>query len=263
MSANESASDPTCRICGRNLLPGERPVAFVTREGQEIQVCELCKERAEAAGWLRPEEVARLHDSGHVPERRRQRGQLLGTLLARTAERRERVSRRPRREAREEVTGEELAGERDEAEAGGTTPERRGGKIERPGAAGPTLEQAIAAFNASKQRRTVAGLNRSLGTARASGLAIRTESGANGARITVAWELSWYQWEIGPGKRGIAIRQARQGSSIDELRAADRTWNLEVADDGALARKDGRGEGRGENSAKGESGEGGTGGRRR
>lgn len=107
--------------------------------------------------------------------------------------------------------------------------------------AGPDLAGAIAAFNAAEQRRTVSGLSRSLGVPKASGLAVRTASGANGVRLTVAWELAWYQWEVGPGKRGPELRQIAKGETVDQLRAADRNWNLSVAEDGTLSQKRGGG----------------------
>lgn len=98
-----------------------------------------------------------------------------------------------------------------------------------------SVAAAVAAFNASSHRRTVRGLGRTLGTPRASGLMVKTASGDAGARLTVAWELAWYQWEVGPGKRGLEVREAGKGDTIDQLRAADRTWNLNVAEDGSLS----------------------------
>ncbi|MFN8151971.1 MAG: hypothetical protein U0R24_12715 [Solirubrobacterales bacterium] len=56
--------DPSCAVCGRRLLAGETPTAFLTRDWVEVTVCELCKPRAESAGWLRPEEAEELRNSG-------------------------------------------------------------------------------------------------------------------------------------------------------------------------------------------------------
>ena len=53
-------------------------------------------------------------------------------------------------------------------------------------------------------------------------------TGNPGARLTVAWELTWYQWEVGPGPGGPEVRESGKGETIDQLRAADRTWNLLV-----------------------------------
>ena len=80
MSA-ETATESSCQVCGRGLLPGERPTRYLTRDGAEATVCELCRPRAEAAGWLLPEEAAARGGVGR--ERRRPRGQMLGGLLGR------------------------------------------------------------------------------------------------------------------------------------------------------------------------------------
>jgi hypothetical protein len=236
---DEPTPDPKCAICGRRLLPGERPIPYVTRDRAEVIVCELCKGRAEATGWLRPQDVAGARAEGKAGpgrSRRRQRGALLADLRARGEQLRRRVEPGERDERAEQTSG---APSPASAPVAREVPRNRPAAPAEQGRAVPAvdLNMAIAAFNASEFRRTVGGLNRSLGPPRASGLAVRTTSGASGARITVAWELAWYQWEIGPGKRGAAIRQSGKGETIDQLRAADRTWNLQVAENGELARK--------------------------
>lgn len=234
---DEPTPDPKCEVCGRRLLPGERPMPYVTRDRAEVIVCELCKGRAEAAGWQRPQDVAIARAQGKAGpgrSRRRQRGALLADLRARGEQLRRRYEPGEGGEDTEPPRTSPAA-----APVAREVPRNRAAAAPEDNRAVPAvdLNHAIAAFNASEFRRTVGGLNRSLGPPRASGLAVRTRSGASGARITVAWELAWYQWEIGPGKRGAAIRQSGKGETIDQLRAADRTWNLQVADDGELARK--------------------------
>ena len=82
--SDETEVDPSCAVCERRLLPGERLLRFVTRDGAEVGVCELCKPRAEAAGWLRPEEFEAAGGAGPVRDRRRPRGaQALGGLFSR------------------------------------------------------------------------------------------------------------------------------------------------------------------------------------
>ena len=102
---------------------------------------------------------------------------------------------------------------------------------------GTTLEEALVAFNDSNHRRTVAGLTRTLGSPRANGLAVEARSGHPGVRLTVAWELTWYQWEVGPGERGPEVRESGKGETIGQLRAVDRAWNLMVDSDGTLAQR--------------------------
>jgi hypothetical protein len=97
-----------------------------------------------------------------------------------------------------------------------------------------TLPVALTAFNASNHRRTVAGLTRTLGPPRATAVAVRSKSGFPGVRLTVAWELTWYQWEVTPGAGGPEVRESGKGETIDQLRTADRRWNLRPDADGTL-----------------------------
>lgn len=228
--SDETKVDPACAVCGRRLLPGERPTAYVTRDGVEAVVCELCKARAEAAGWLRPDEADALRAAGTGRERSRPRGQMLSGLLARlpappNGEEEAAPARSRRRPPREEGRrGVEEGEERKAAE-----PAVAAGEVP-----GTTIAQALAAFNASDHRRTVAGLTRTLGPPRATAIAVRAKSGYPGVRLTVAWELTWYQWEVGPGPGGLEVRESGKGETIDQLRSTDRRWNLMVDSDGTL-----------------------------
>ena len=241
MSDANETSERICAVCGRRLLTGERATAYVSREGAEVSVCELCKVRAEAAGWMRPGESTA--PGANAGRRRRPRGDLLAGLLARSGQpRQEKAERADGRRRRGAGAEESPAPESQEATE--PTPARASGRGAKPAseapvrsAAGPDVSEAVAAFNGSSNRRTIAGLSRSLGEPKATAIAVRTAAGDTGARLTVAWELAWYQWEIGPGPRGPEVRQIAKGESIDQLRAADRNWNLEMAADGTLTRR--------------------------
>ncbi len=250
-------------MCGRRLLIGERSNAFIAREGAEVVVCELCKPRAEAAGWLRPDEFAAARSTGGGRRRRRRgSGELLSGLRARVERVQGSVADAEADALDEEEDFEPLEGEEgSEPDARPARPARRSRTRERdrsrsrdrergtPAAsepqnaptmrssAGPDVLEAINAFNVSDARRTVSGLSKALGEPMATALAVRTASGDTGARITVAWELAWYQWEVGPGRRAPEIREIAKGETIDQLRAADRNWNLDVSRDGTLARR--------------------------
>ena len=54
--------------------------------------------------------------------------------------------------------------------------------------------------------------------------------------LTVAWELSWYQFvvDLSDGREPVQVRG--QGQELDELPEQARQWNLEAAEDGATAR---------------------------
>ncbi|HEX6228989.1 MAG TPA: hypothetical protein VFZ41_05940, partial [Solirubrobacterales bacterium] len=120
--------DETCAVCGRTILAGERTHSFVSpREGVR-HVCDLCRERARALGWVDP------------------------------------------------------------AAPGANVGRRRGPESSGTG----RLERAVDRFNGSEASRMVAGLSRTLGGPWASvGAAAGSPSEV---RVTVAWELCWYQW---------------------------------------------------------------------
>jgi hypothetical protein len=53
-------------------------------------------------------------------------------------------------------------------------------------------------------------------------------------RVTVAWELSWYQWGVDVGDEPRPVFELGKGAEIDQLDAAARQWNAVVAADGRL-----------------------------
>ena len=44
-------------------------------------------------------------------------------------------------------------------------------------------------------------------------------------RITVAWELSWYQWGVDLGDELRPVFQIDKGLEMDQLDSAARQWN--------------------------------------
>ncbi len=95
------------------------------------------------------------------------------------------------------------------------------------------LERAVARFNASEAARMVAGLMRTLGTPQVS---IGSAAGSpSEVRITVAWELGWYQWGVDLGDEMRAVFQLGKGNEIDELDGSARQWNARAAEGGTLA----------------------------
>jgi hypothetical protein len=95
------------------------------------------------------------------------------------------------------------------------------------------LQRAAARFNASEASRTVAGLMRSLGAPWAS---IGAAAGSpSEVRVTVAWELSWYQWGVDLGDELRPVFQIDKGEELEQLDGAARQWNAAVAEDGRIA----------------------------
>jgi hypothetical protein len=92
------------------------------------------------------------------------------------------------------------------------------------------LERAVTRFNASEAGRTVAGLCRSLGLPLASVGAAAASSTL--VRVTVAWELCWYQWGVDCAD-GRVFEIAR-GSEVEQIDRAARHWNATVGEGAQL-----------------------------
>ena len=199
----------SCGICGRTILAGERVHGFFEGE-EERTVCELCVARAERLAWRPASEPA--------PERQvnRHEGRLRGLLR-----------RRHRRPGAPAATAPQAAG----PDPAG--PPRRARPLPPTDEFGPTpFERAVARFNSSEAGRTVAGLNRTLGVPRASvgASAGRSEE----VRVTVAWELSWYQWTVEVGGDRATVARLANGRELTELDVAARVWNGGAAKGGQL-----------------------------
>jgi hypothetical protein len=94
------------------------------------------------------------------------------------------------------------------------------------------FQRAVVRFNASDAGRTVARLTRILGTPSVS---VGAAAGAPGqVRITVAWELSWYQWGVDVGDETRPVFEIAKGGEVEQLDAAARQWNAKVGADGKL-----------------------------
>jgi len=225
-----------CAVCGRTLLSGERTRSYISPDGERRAVCDLCRPRAEQLGWVW-EELA--DEMSAQPPKRRRRG--LGALFRGRAE--------PRRAHEEEEAEEEPpAGEPPVSEPPAQEepppkprrspdPAAPGAGVGRPEpvaeAPATRLERAAARFNASPESRTVAGLMRSLGPPWVSvGAAAGSPSEV---RITIAWELSWYQWGVDLRDEGRPVHAIDKGHEINELDNSARQWNA-VADEGGQIR---------------------------
>lgn len=91
------------------------------------------------------------------------------------------------------------------------------------------LERAVELFNASQGGRTAAGLTRSLGPPRVS-VGAAAGSAAQ-VRITVAWELCWYQWSVDQAGH---VNEIGKGEDVDQLDRSARQWNASAGKGGQL-----------------------------
>jgi hypothetical protein len=222
----------SCDVCGRTLLRGEHADVFLPG-GQRRMVCELCTPRAAHEGWIREGmDDARVRDRGD----RRSRS-LLGRL-------RNRLTEVPPPEPVEapEVLHDALAQPPAVVEEVVYEPEPEPVALDEPASprsvhAVPTnadlkIARAVELFNVSEHPRTVSGVARSLG---APVVAVRP-SPTEGSVVTivVAWELSWYRYEVDLGNEAVGVRVTEQGSELSELDQADQTANAAADDGGRL-----------------------------
>jgi hypothetical protein len=57
----------------------------------------------------------------------------------------------------------------------------------------------------------------------------------NEVRITVAWELSWYQWGVDLGDESRPIFELDKGREIDQIDSSGRQWNASATEGGRIA----------------------------
>jgi hypothetical protein len=198
MRVTKVAAVRVCAICERTLLMGERAVRFAPEEGSDlVDVCPLCQEIALEHGWFK--EGAPTTPMIQADRRRRRRGlpELLGLRRSSAS-----AAVTPSEPILRRLSDDEVA-----------------------------VLEAADLFNGSTYRRTVGGIAKSLGEAKAS---IVPLSGAAGEiAVTVAWDLSWYQYRVSP-ESAQPVRLERRGHELDELESTFKAWNTRVEDEGRL-----------------------------
>ena len=187
----------TCAICHRTLLMGERAVRFTPGGDNWVDVCALCTATADDHGWIK--EGSPTTPIVSETRRRRRFAGLAGFLDARKAEPEPRVSEPMLRR----LSPHEQA-----------------------------MVEAAEIFNESAYRRTIAGIAKSLGKARVSLLPL---SGVNPeVVITIAWDISWYQYRVSPDS-GQVVRLAERGYELDDLDPRFAQWNAHLASDARVS----------------------------
>src|ERR1700751_1121394 len=199
MRVTTVGSTRTCAVCERTLLMGERAVRFSPDEGAElVDVCPLCQELAVEAGCLKGgAPTTPTVDSGGRRRPKRNLVELPG------------LTRAPDQEAlaqQEPILRRLSQGE-------------------------VALLEAADLFNGSAYRRTVGGIAKSVGEPQASIVPLSGTSGE--LAVTVAWELSWYQYRVSPDS-AQPVRLERRGHELDELDDGFKDWNAQIEDEGRL-----------------------------
>ena len=93
------------------------------------------------------------------------------------------------------------------------------------------LATAVECFNASAFPRTVAGIAKSLGPPQVS---LLRADGSEDVLITIAWELSWYQYRVNP-PAPESVQLEDRGEELEELGAPFQSWNADAGADGRIA----------------------------
>jgi hypothetical protein len=177
-----------CAICERTLLVGELPLRFAPDGMDEyVDVCVLCQEIALDHGWVR--EGSPIGPA--VRHTRRRRPLSLAAIFG--------TQRRP---AAEQIVAEPI--------------------LRRLSPGEQTQLEAAALFNASDAVRTVDGISRSLGEPTASIVVLPGQNAE--VVITIAWEISWYQYRVSPGSPQ-PVRLAERGLEPGELDSKFIVWN--------------------------------------
>lgn len=230
--AAESPQPEACDVCGRHMLPGEHARDYLTPDHERRAVCDLCRSKAQRAGWVRADRAPPAHEPP-APEQRPRRLWVIERISQRRARRRREAGREGEApESEERGAGEPDKEERDKGWGGAL--QRRKRPRPRSGAEPPErrIRRALDRFNRSEHRRTVEGLTRSLGNPRVA--AVTPAEAPDQVRLTVAWELSWYQWKVEFTDGDTAVRALRNGKEVSELGPADRAWNARAGEDGRI-----------------------------
>jgi hypothetical protein len=103
-----------------------------------------------------------------------------------------------------------------------------------PAALPETPREAVAAsielFNESSHRRTVSGITRTLGEPRVSVI----QRSHREVVVTVAWDLSWYQFRVDMlGAQPVTLQH--RGEEVEEIDSRFQHWNAHAEADGTLA----------------------------
>ncbi|CAB4905991.1 unannotated protein [freshwater metagenome] len=240
-----------CAVCDRHLLRGEQPEIFL-HDGARKDVCELCVPRALYAGWIRVGvndaptlEPARRRGASIVERLRRGVGRDRAPrspqpegAASRASRRREQQQPaepaadptvkpqwRPHR-IEDEVEGLRLADEPAAAPLAAYASASAGDAVHVTTSGARMTARAIDLYNHSDHPRRLAGIARTLG---APWVTVRTVEGSR-VQIVLAWELTWYRFELDLAREADGVRATGQGTSLQDLTPGDVDPNA-VADD--------------------------------
>jgi len=196
MRITRASLDRSCAICERTLLMGERATRYSPNGGDNyVDVCPLCQELALEYGWVKEGSPT----TPTVPTERRRRRFSLASFIGTSKPTPDPVAPEP---ILRRLSEPELA-----------------------------IVEAADVFNASQYRRTVGGIAKSLGAPDVSVIAL---AGATaGVVVTIAWDISWYQYRVSPDSVP-PVRLVERGHDPAELEASFTDWNAHLENDGRI-----------------------------
>ena len=176
---------------------GERATRFTPDGEKFVDVCPLCQDIAFEYGWLKEGTPT----TPTVPIDRPRRWLSLGSIF----------------EARKAAVAEAPVADE---------PILR--RLSEPELA---MVEAADLFNQTDFRRTVAGIAKSLGEPKTS---LWLLSGVSGeVVITIAWDISWYQYRVTP-ELAQPVRLEARGHELSELEGTYRDWNAHLDEHGRI-----------------------------
>lgn len=257
-----------CAWCLRTILTGEQPERFVTEERETVPVCELCTPAADDHGWTRADHAAALGMADDEGGGARRESRLLRLFARRGAGADPDREPPPRRDPLDAEDAYDRGGPAgaipgavdlvddhddtatgadrviDAAAAAAARPELDVAAVDvgalpvpalNPRADDPMQDRlavAVLLFNESSSPRLVSGIAKSLGEPEVSVVAVGERRPE--VVVTVAWELSWYQFLVDDEQLRQPVRQLRRGEELGELPDEWRHRNGVARTDGTL-----------------------------
>ena len=234
-----------CDVCERTILKGERTETFLAPGGQRKTVCELCTDRAHAEGWIRESAHGDLPASLHRPtprrglfgRMRRRRDEGLPAIPDTSLDAGFDADPPPPSDIPADAHPEYFEEPQPEAAPAPPPQPRSQPKDPRHVRAVPTnaqvkVERALELFNQSEHPRTIAGIARTLGEPWVS--AVPREDIPAEVQLVVAWELSWYRYQIDLGAEHDPVTLVDKGHELEELPEELRDWNATAVPDGRI-----------------------------
>ena len=186
---------------------------FLT-EGKRECVCDSCTPEAVAAGWV-PDSFVPVK----AARRRRRRSSVFGFIGRPDAPAPAPVVPEPQsRFSSHQGRILDRFTQRPEAASTSTNAELK-------------ISRALEVFNSGDQVQTVAGIARSLGIPTVTATPVQKSSIVT---ITIAWELSWYRYEVDLADESAGARLADRGYDHAELDGRERRDNVRTDDRGRL-----------------------------